>query len=114
MRNINTRCKTTKKKLNKCKNVFYAFNDIQFRYGLELELNEDIVEIKSNVRLIGFELGDHYSSDFLCVKKNGQVMVRECVYKDKLLKPLNIKLLDLSRNYWLSRGVKDWGIVINE
>ena len=77
MRNIKTRCKTIKKRLNKCKNIFYAFNDIQFRYGLELELNEDIVEIKPNVKLTNFELGDHYSSDFLCVKKNGQLMVRE-------------------------------------
>ncbi len=55
------------------------------------------MEIELNVRLIGFELGNHYSSDFLCVKKNGQVMVRECVYKDKLLKLLNFKYLDLSR-----------------
>ena len=24
------------------------------------------------------------------------------------------KLLDISRNYWLSHGVKDWGIVIEK
>ena len=31
-----------------------------------------------------------------------------------LTKPLTVKLLDFSRNYWLKRGIKDWGIVINE
>ena len=37
-------------------------------------------------------------------------MVRECVYKNSLLKPMNIKLLDASRNYWISKGISDWGI----
>ena len=23
----------------------------------------------------------------------------------------SVKLLDMSRNYWLRRGIKDWGIV---
>lgn len=29
------------------------------------------------------------------------------------MKPSVIKLLDEVRNYWLSRGVDDWGIVID-
>ena len=41
-------------------------------------------------------------------------MVRECVFRDKLMKPLTIKMLDASRDYWLEQGVEDWGIVINE
>jgi hypothetical protein len=41
-------------------------------------------------------------------------MVRECVEKEKLLKPLTAKMLDISRIYWLSKGVVDWGIVLNE
>jgi hypothetical protein len=33
--------------------------------------------------------------------------------RNRLTKPLNVKLLDMSRNYWTKRGVADWGIVIN-
>ena len=31
-----------------------------------------------------------------------------------LLKPMTAKLLDISRNYWLSKGITDWGIVLGE
>ena len=50
----------------------------------------------------------------MCIKKSGETMVRECVEKSKLLKPLTCKILDSSRNYWLSKGVEDWGIVVGE
>ena len=114
MHNSNTRTKTIKKKLNKCKYTFYAYSDLQFHYGNTLDLNEDIIEIKCNVKLVGCDLGDSFTSDFVCVKKSGETMVRECVEKSKLLKPLTCKILDSSRNYWLSKGVEDWGIVIGE
>lgn len=58
MRNIKTRTKTMKKKLNKCKNIFYAYNDIQYKYGELLEERKDSVEIKCNVK-IDFELGKY-------------------------------------------------------
>lgn len=41
-------------------------------------------------------------------------MVRECVERKYLMKPLTVKLLDASREYWERRGVTDWGLVINE
>ena len=40
--------------------------------------------------------------------------VAECLDESKLLKPMTSKLLDISRNYWLSKGVIDWGIVLGE
>ena len=40
-------------------------------------------------------------------------MVRECIQRDKISKPMNIKLLDASRAYWLNHGISDWGIVTN-
>lgn len=61
---------TIKKKLNKCKNIFYAYNDIQFRYGEVLDKRSDIVEIRCNVKLDGFILGDNYTTDFYCIKDN--------------------------------------------
>ena len=39
-----------------------------------LSKDEDIVEIRCNVLLEGFMEGD-YSSDFVCKKKNGDLMV---------------------------------------
>ena len=114
MRNSKTRTKTIKKKLNKCKNIFYAYNDIQFRYGDVLDKREDILEIRCNVKLDGFILGDSYTIDFYCIKDNNEVMIRECVYQNSLFKPMNIKMLDSSREYWLSKGIKDWEIVLDE
>ena len=114
MHNSNSRSKTIKKKLNKCKNIFYAYSNLQFEYGNTLDMNDDVVEIKCNVKLNGCDLGDTYTSDFVCVKSNGEIMVRECVEKSKLLKPLTCKMLDSSRNFWLSNGVSDWGIIIGE
>ena len=113
MRNSKAHTKTLKKKLNKCKTIFYAYNDVQFKYGDVLDNRKDIVEIKCNVK-IDCELGDSYTSDFYCVKENVEIMIRECLYKNILLKPMNVKMLDASRKYRLSKGVTDWGIVLNE
>lgn len=75
-----------------------------------LQADNDIVEIRCNVLLEGTE----YTTDFVCTKTNQELRVRECVYRTHLTKPMTIKLLDISREYWLKRGVVDWGLVINE
>lgn len=114
MRNSNTHSVTLKRQLKKCQVVFNAYNDIQYAYGIKLDSNPDVVDIKCNVKLVECPEGEHYTTDFYCTKINGEIMVRECVDKEKLLKPLTAKMLDISRNYWLSKGVVDWGIVLNE
>lgn len=63
--------------------------------------------------LDGIDAGE-YTSDFVCVKTDNDLMVRECVYRKYLTKPMTVKLLDASREYWLRRGVTDWGLVIDE
>ena len=113
MRNKKTHSLTFKKKLNKSKSIFRAYNELQLKYGEELDSNDDIVEIKSNVLLEDFELGDNFTSDFVCIKTNGELMVIECVYKKNLLKPMTIKLLDGSYNYWKNKGVDDWRLVLD-
>ena len=55
-----------------------------------------------------------YFKGFVCVKADGDLMVRECVFRKFLTKPMTVKLLDASRDYWLSHGVSDWGMVIDE
>lgn len=52
-------------------------------------------------------------TDFVCIRTDGEMMVRECVYRRLLTKPLVLKLLDMSLEYWTKLGVKDWGIVID-
>ena len=69
--------------------------------------------INFNVLLDGLELGA-YTSDFVCVKSDGDLLVRECVSRKFLMKPMTVKLLDASREYWLRRGVTDWMVVTNE
>ena len=64
MRNSKTHSVTIKKQLNKCKTVFNAYNDIQYAYGISLDNNNDIVDIKCNVKLIGCVEGEHYTTDF--------------------------------------------------
>ena len=66
-----------------------------------------------NVLLEGLEEGE-YTSDFVCIKTNGDLMVRECLQRDRLTKPMNAKLLNASKNYWAKRGMTDWGLIINE
>jgi len=41
-------------------------------------------------------------------------MVRECVERKHLTKPLTVKLLQASKDFWLRHGVSDWGIVIEK
>ena len=95
MRNSKTHSVTMKKKLMKCQSVFNAYNEIQYVYGDVLDNNTEVVDIKCNVKLIGCPEGEHYTTDFYCTKMNGEIMVRECVDKNKLLKPMTVKMLDM-------------------
>ena len=114
MRNDKSNVRTVKRKLSKCKDICRTYNDIQFSYANLLEADESVSEFRCNVKLDNLELEGSYTTDFLIIKTNGDVVIRECVFIDKLTKPLTIKLLDASHRYWSSKGVSDWGIVTNE
>jgi hypothetical protein len=113
MRKKNYKGRCEKRTLNKCKEICRTYDGIQLAYADMLQQNDSIAEIRCNVLLDGLELGE-YTTDFVCVKADNDLMVRECVSRKYLTKPLTVKLLDMSRNYWLRRGVYDWGIVTNE
>ena len=102
-----------KRVLEKSKEVCRLYDAIQSKYADMLQEHKDIKEIRCNVSLEGLEIGE-YTSDFVAVKADGDLMVRECVFRKFLTKPLTVKLLDASRQYWLNHGVSDWGIVIDE
>ena len=109
-KNFKGRCR--KWKLEKCKDVMRAYSDIQAAYAERLEKGDEVKEFQCNVLLDGLKEGE-YTSDFLCVKADGDFMVRECVERKFLMKPRTVKLLDASRDYWLRHGVTDWGLVID-
>ena len=77
------------------------------------EKNDDVKEFQCNAPLTSDE-GETYTTDFYCEMFDGDVMVRECVWRRHLSKPMTVKLLDISREYWLKHGVNDWGLVIDE
>ena len=110
-KNYKGRC--IKLSLTESKDVLKLYSKIQERCAVLLQEDEKITEIRCNVPLDGLSVGD-YTSDFVCRKKNKDILVRECVRRCHLTKPMTVKLLDASRNYWLRHGVMDWGIVIDE
>ena len=115
MRNSNNKPRCEKLSLSKCPGVCRTYSDIQLAYAQQLQADENIVEFRCNVPLEDFELTDGaYTTDFVCTKSNQELKVRECVHRNHLTKPMTIKLLDISKEYWLRRGVTDWGLVINE
>lgn len=113
MRKKNYKGRCEKRSVSKSKTVCRIYDPIQSRYLDMLQESDDVIEIRCNVVLDGDVAGD-YMTDFVCVKKGNDLMVRECVQRRYLTKPMTVKGLDLSREYWLCHGVSDWGIVINE
>lgn len=102
-----------KRTIGKSQEVCRFYDAIQSKYADKLQDCEDIKEIRCNVLLDGLELGE-YTSDFVVIKTDGNIMVRECVFRKFLTKPLTVKLLDASKEYWLCHGISDWGIVIEK
>lgn len=113
MRKKNFKGRCEKRTISKCDKVCRTFDPIQYAYADVLQASEDIKEIRCNVPLDGLPDGE-YTSDFVCTKTSGDLLVRECVNRKFLTKPMTVKLLDASRIYWLRRGVTDWGLVLNE
>ena len=105
--------KVTKRMLSKCEGMCRTYDAIQYAYADLLSKAEDVQSFRVNVLLEGLQEGD-YTSDFVIVKADGGLMIRECVSRRHLTKPMTTKLLDASRNYWKSHGVNDWGIVVEK
>lgn len=110
-RNFKGRC--TKRYVPKCMDICRTYDALQEAYADELSQSDDVEEFRCNVYLEGLAEGD-YTTDFVCTKTDGTIMVMECIYRSRLIKPMHYKLLEASRSYWRHRGVTDWGIVIND
>lgn len=103
----------TKQTIGKASGIISTYGDIQTAAVLWLEENKEIVSIECNVPFEDENLKD-YVTDFLCKKKNGDYMVRECLYRKQIAFPKMCKQLDESRRYWRTHGITDWGIMVEE
>lgn len=112
MRKRNYKGRCVKKFASKVGEVCRTYDDIQLAYLDEAQNDPEIRQVRCNIPFESAEL-EVYSTDFLCVKSDGDLMVRECVFRRLLTRPRTAKLLDASRVYWLKRGVTDWGLVID-
>ena len=91
MRKKNFKGRCEKRVIGKCSEVCRTYDAIQYAYADLLQKNDEIKEIRCNVLLDGLEVGE-YTSDFVCTKTDGDLMVRECVFRKFLMKPLTVKL----------------------
>ena len=91
MRKKNFKGRCEKRLIGKCAEVCRTYDAIQYAYADLLQASDEIVEIKCNVLLDGLEVGE-YTSDFVCTKADGDLMVRECVFRKFLMKPLSVRL----------------------
>lgn len=99
----------TKRNIEKCIGVCKTYGALETKYADLLSEAEDIQEFETNV-----PINSEFVTDFVIKKVDGTVAVRECVWRELLLKPRTAKLLDISKDYWSSQGVLDWKIVTNE
>lgn len=95
MRRKNYKGRCEKRMIEKCTDVCRTYDAIQYAYAEILSACPDIVEFRCNVPLDGLEEGE-YTTDFVCTKQDGDLMVRECVFRRLLTKPMTIRLSDKS------------------
>ena len=111
MRKRDFRGRCEKRSIPKCEGVCRTFDIVQSKYADVLSERVDIQSFRTNVPMGGLTIGE-YTSDIVAVKADGSLMVRECTRRANLLRTKTCTLLDASREYWLLRGVMDWGIVV--
>ena len=97
MRKKNYKGRVEKRNLNKCEDVCRTFDKIQYLYANLLSESEDVKLFQVNVLLEGLDIGE-YASDCVITKADANLLVRECVSRNHLTKPLTAKVLDGSRN----------------
>lgn len=90
-RNFKGRC--TKRSVPKCLEICRTYDSVQTAYADVLAQDDEVEEFRCNVYLEGLSIGD-YTTDFVCKKTDGTLMVRECIWRSKLPKPLTYTDMD--------------------
>lgn len=86
------------------------FSALQKKFAECLDKDERVESFEANVAVDDLPIEGIYTTDFVVKYKDGTAMAWETVLRRHITKPQTMKLLSLSRAYWLRRGVK-WGIV---
>jgi len=110
----------TRLKLQKCPQVCALYDKVQLAYARQLDSEESVVSFEVNVQLNDnagtlndLGLADTYTTDFVLTLTDGTQAVREAVYRQHLSRPSVAALLESSKRYWTSKGISDWGIIID-
>lgn len=114
MRNSKSKVRCEKRKLPKCEDLLRLYSPMQSRYADLLQTDDSVKAFRCNVPLESCDAGDGFTTDFVVTRTDDTVMVRECVFRKHLSKPMTIKLLAASFRYWSEKGVKDWGLVVDK
>ena len=114
MRNSKSKVRCEKRKLPKCEDLLRLYSSMQSKFADLLQENDSVKSFQCNVPLESCDAGDGFTTDFVITKADDTVMVRECVFRKHLSKPLTIKLLTASFRYWSEKGVKDWGLEVEK
>ena len=113
MRNVNNHTRVSISRIHFKKSIGGScrlYSALQRKFAERLDNDGEVESFETNHVLENLSIDGVYTSDFLVKYNDGTTKVFECVFRRHILKPQTVKLLTMSRNYWLSRGVK-WGIV---
>lgn len=113
MRTTGQKGRRVKKVLSKCNDIVRTYDNIQTAYADAVQADDSVKSFSCNVPIEVAD-GASYTTDFLCQKTDGSYMVRECVFRKQLYYPKICKQLDMSRVYWLNKGITDWAIVVEK
>ena len=102
-----------KRTVSKCIGICKTYGELDTKYADMLAENDSVKEFETN-RLFECDELKEYTSDFVGIRTDGSLFVRECVLMKLLVRPSVCKLLDASRKYWIEKGVRDWGIVVDD
>ena len=101
-----------KRSIPKCEGICRTYDELQSNYADTLAEDETVAEIRCNVLMKGLEIGE-YTTDFVCIRTDGSMFVRECVFRKLLKRHKTIELLTESQKYWYGQGIYDWKIVVD-
>ena len=76
MRKKNFKGRCEKRTVPKVEGICATYDKIQYATADYLALQDEITEIRCNVWLEGLGLDTEYMSDFVCVKRDGDLLVR--------------------------------------
>ena len=108
-KNYKGRCE--KRSVPKYKGICKTYDALQSRMVDILSEDGAVKEIRCNV-----PMGDtEYTSDIVCIMEDDSMVVYECCYRNLIKRPTTAKLLQQSREFWLSHGVKksDWRLAVD-